>query len=326
MLELPDHWMWDFWMADDGIHHHLYFLKAPRSIGDSDSRHWHVSIGHARSINLVDWELLPDALAPGPDGDDDYTTWTGSIVRDPAGPWRMFYTGTARRDDGMVQRIFRASSTDLMTWTRDHLDALEADTRWYERLGDGDWQDEAWRDPWVEPDPSGSGWRMLITARVNHGPDPERGVIGHAWSPDLRHWEVRPPLSAPGAGFGHIEVPQLAEIDGRWLLAFSCPGNYLSAAGRERHGTDVGTWAVWIDNPADPLPVKDARPITDATSYAGRVVAGRDGNWHLLTFRGPPEGSLFHGVINDPIPLTELDIPTATPRPSPVSAPPSPRQ
>ena len=35
-----------------------------------------------------------------------------------------------------------------------------------------------------------------------------RGVIGHAWSPDLVSWEVRAPLSEPGE-FGHLEVPQV---------------------------------------------------------------------------------------------------------------------
>jgi beta-fructofuranosidase len=36
---------------------------------------------------------------------------------------------------------------------------------------------------------------MLITARANHGPDDDHGVIGHARSQDLLTWEVQPPRS-----------------------------------------------------------------------------------------------------------------------------------
>ena len=38
------------------------------------------------------------------------------------------------------------------------------------------------------PDPDGDGWHMLITARAAHGPVDDRGVVGHAWSADLRTW------------------------------------------------------------------------------------------------------------------------------------------
>ncbi len=57
---------------------------------------------------------------------------------------------------------------------------------------------------------------MLVTARARDGVERDRGVIGHAWSADLRRWEIRPPLSAPGAGFAHLEVPQVVRIEGRW--------------------------------------------------------------------------------------------------------------
>ena len=29
MLELTDDWVWDFWLADDGVDFHLFFLVAP---------------------------------------------------------------------------------------------------------------------------------------------------------------------------------------------------------------------------------------------------------------------------------------------------------
>jgi len=67
-------------------------------------------------------------------------------------------------------------------------------------------------------------WRRL--AHVHHGapeaaPRLDDGVIGHARSPDIVHWELGPPLSLP-TGFGQIEVPQARMVRGRPTLVFTC--------------------------------------------------------------------------------------------------------
>ena len=49
VLALADHYVWDSWYVRDGETWHGFFLKAPRSIGDPDLRHWNVSYGHATS-------------------------------------------------------------------------------------------------------------------------------------------------------------------------------------------------------------------------------------------------------------------------------------
>jgi beta-fructofuranosidase len=131
MLRLPDHWIWDSWLAtgDDG-EHHLFFLRASRALLNPERRHDHAAVGHAVSRDLRSWELMPDALvhADSPAW-DDMTIWTGSVVRAPDGSWRMFYTGRSRSDGGRVQRIGVAASSDLVTWERGGL-LLEADPRW----------------------------------------------------------------------------------------------------------------------------------------------------------------------------------------------------
>lgn len=137
MLRFDDRWVWDSWLADDGQDYHLFFLQAPRNSTDPDLRHFQVSIGHARSSDLHCWEELPTALRPAEaPAWDDYTTWTGSIVRAPDGVWRMFYTGTCLAEKGLVQRIGAAESHDLVTWRRVDRPPVEADPRWYERLAD----------------------------------------------------------------------------------------------------------------------------------------------------------------------------------------------
>ena len=51
-FRLPDHWVWDFWLADDGDRYHLFYLHAPKSLGDPQLRHRNARIGHASSTDL----------------------------------------------------------------------------------------------------------------------------------------------------------------------------------------------------------------------------------------------------------------------------------
>jgi len=195
MFSLPDSWVWDFWLADDGERHHLFFLYASRALKDPEARHYRASIGHAVSTDLTDWTRVEDALvrsdAPA---FDDLATWTGSIVRGDDGLWRMFYTGSTLAPDGLknIQSIGVATSEDLYGWTKSAANPiLTADPRWYETLSP-DWHDEAFRDPWVFRDPTGEGWHMLITARAKTGDPFSRGVVGHATSTDLDRWVLQP--------------------------------------------------------------------------------------------------------------------------------------
>jgi beta-fructofuranosidase len=287
-------------LAADGGEHHLFFLRASRALLDPERRHDRASVGHATSPDLRCWTLQPDALVPADaPAWDDMAIWTGSVARGPDGVWRLFYTGRSRAERGLVQRIGVALSDDLVTWTRAHDGPLlEADSRWYEKLAVEAWTEEAWRDPYVFPDPGGDGWHMLITARVPDGDPAGRGVIGHAHSPDLVEWEVRPPLTEPG-GFGHLEVPHVARIDGRALLMFSCWPDRMDAARRARW-TGGGVWIAAGASLLGPWEIADAAPLGHPSLYAGRLV--QDGDWFVLGFRDTEDGA-FVGEITDPLPL-----------------------
>ncbi|MEZ3158525.1 glycosyl hydrolase family 32 [Microbacterium sp. BWR-S6Y] len=301
---LPDHWVWDFWLARDGDTHHMMFLQAPTSLGDPDLRHRNASVGYATSDDLRSWTVHGTVLEPsGGDAPDATATWTGSIVGADA-DWRMFYTGSRFLRDGEitnVETVLAASSGDLATWVKDPEVVVAADPRWYETLLDGTWHEEAWRDPWVFADPDGDGWHMLVTARARDGIERDRGVIGHAWSADLRRWEVRPPLSAPGAGFAHLEVPQVVRIEGRWALIFSCDATHLAG---DRAGRAGGIWAVALDDPRGPYPVERATLVADERLYSGRVVADdADGRAVMLAFENVTTDGAFVGTLSDPLPL-----------------------
>ncbi|MGN6760715.1 MAG: glycosyl hydrolase family 32 [Leifsonia sp.] len=301
MFSLPDSYVWDFWLADDGDQYHLFFLYASKALKNPDARHYRASVGHAVSGDLTNWTRVVDALVRSdPPAFDELATWTGSVVRGDDGLWHMFYTGTSLTPDGNIQSIGAATSPDLYDWTKNPDNPiLTADARWYERLSDGHWHDEAFRDPWVYRDERAGQWRMLITARANHGSTDDRGVIGTALSPDLSTWTLQPPLSAPGAGFGQLEVLNTAEIDGTSVLFFSCLAPDL-AASKRASGTTGGIWATVPDADGrwDP---NDAQQLTDDDLYVGRVIRERDtGESLFFAFENvAPDGSIV-GRITDP--------------------------
>jgi beta-fructofuranosidase len=287
VLRLADHWVWDSWHAHDGAKHHLFFLRASRALLEPDRRHHRASIGHATSTDLKHWALQPDALVHSdPPAWDDRALWTGSVIRQPDGLWRMFYTGISHAEHGRVQRIGSATSDDLTVWRRsDDNPLLEADPRWYETHA----IEETWRDPYVFADPDGDGWHMLITARARGG-----GVVGHAHSADLVSWEVLPPLSEP-AGFGHMEVIRTAVIDGLPVLMFSCGPDFM----QERR--DGAVWIAPGESLLGPWDVEGAVALEHPSLYAAQFIRDR-GDWTILGFRDTEDG-VFFGEIMDPLPI-----------------------
>jgi beta-fructofuranosidase len=298
----PDHWVWDFWFADDGDLFHLYYLHAPKSLGNPDLRHRNARIGHATSADLVDWKdhgRIFDAGQPG--SFDGSATWTGSIVRDDVGLWRMFYTGSRFIHPDTfanIETVGLATSPDLFTWTKQAGPVLSADPALYETLGTSNWPEEAWRDPWVFK--ADGLWHMLITARSKTGTEPDRGVMGHATSPDLDAWSVQPALSAAGSGFAHLEVFQVIKVDVHDHIVFCCDTAKLCGA---RAGQTGGIWTM----PVGPMPghvdFTKARLLVDERLYAGRVAIDRQGRGQLLAFNNISADGRFVGGISDPIGL-----------------------
>ncbi len=302
MFDLIDDWVWDSWLADDGELFHLFFLCAPRALGDPLLRHVNARVGHAVSRDLRSWEQVADAVAPSAVGYDDRSVWTGCVVRD-GGQWRMIRTGISVADPGPVQQIGSDLSLDLLTWSRDLSPAwpIRADPRWYEQSA----TEEHWRDPWVVQDADGV-WHMYITARVPlTDEDPStgkgalsggRGVVGYATSHDLLTWEIHPPLSVPDR-FEQLEVIQVVELDGRWVLIFSCLGPEMSPS----QPGQGGVWSVPIDGPGSPVDISRAIRLSDESVYVGKAIQDRQGAWQFLAFINEGADGEFLGGIIDPV-------------------------
>jgi beta-fructofuranosidase len=226
------------------------------------------------------------------------------IERD--GRWHMLYTGISTNDSGLIQRIGLATSDDLVHWTKHPANpVLEADGRWYELLDLTRWRDQSWRDPWLFVEPDGAGVHVLLTARSPRGPADGAGVIAHARSADFVHWEVHPPVTQAGE-FAQVECPQLAHIDGRKLILFSCLDEDHSAARRERLGRRGGTGTfVFSDVDGELLPSGNAIADTDGAIgplYAGKVVEIEPDDWRFIGFRGAGDRD-FVGELIDPVPI-----------------------
>jgi beta-fructofuranosidase len=293
--------VWDSWIADDGERYHLFFLKAPRALEDPSLRHTAAIIGHASSLDLVDWTVHEDALQPDAKGWDDLALWTGSVQRGEDGVWRMYYTALSNVPGHGVkdQRIGLAESDDLSAWRRVGDGPLvDPDPRWYRTI-DGT-ASETWRDPFVFRDPGGDGWHMLITARDPDAPRFYDGVLAHARSADLVTWELQPPVTEP-AGFGQIEVPQIRVVDGQHVLVFTCHPEEQSPEQIERFGPH-STWYVLGESVLGPWDIAGARPFeADPKLFAAPLVQARDGSWAFVGFRNQePEGILSFEIM-DPI-------------------------
>ena len=291
-FDLDDFYVWDFWTAYDATagRTHLFFLHAPRSLGDPELRHRSARVGHAVSTDLRTWERLPDPLPEPCEGLDDLATWTGCTVRgDDA--WWLFTTGLSDADDGLVQRIGSARSTDLVTWERTPL-LLEADPAHYQRSSPS-WPEEAWRDPWAVRDDAGH-WHLYVTARDAAG-GPGAGVVGHATSTDLVAWKVGPPLSEPTGVFEWLEVVQVVEVEGRWVLVFSCLSEQMAGA----QPGEGGVWSVAVDGPGASVDVLSAVRLLDERHYVGKVVE-HAGTALLMAFRHQDPAGAFVGGLAGP--------------------------
>ena len=304
MFRREDAWVWDFWFAvpdpaDGEVH--LFYLFAPRSLGDPELRHQHAQIGHAVTRDLRTWHDLGAVLPPAvPGAPDDRASWTGCCVRDHDGRWRMIHTGIAEAEDGRVQRVIEATSDELVTWERTEL-CLSADERWYEP--------QDWRDPWVLWDAEAGLWRMYVCARSSSGPPDGRGVIGQATSPDLSTWTVGPPVASPGE-LRQLEVPQVVPCGSRLAMLF-CANDTDHTAERLGRGArpEYGTHVLYGDSLDGPFSLEGDDFLSGDNGpslYAGRAIE-HAGRWWFLAWSRLDDTGAFVGALSDPFPLDVVD-------------------
>ena len=178
------------------------------------------------------------------------------------------------------------------------LEPTRAGTR---RSTDGQWHDEAFRDPWVFADPDGDGWHMLITARGRTGPGgrPRRRRARVVARPaDLG--AAAAAATEPGQGFGQLEVMQVEVVDG--LRCSSSPAWPARRPTRGRRTTG-GVWAAPATSVLGPFDVAAAQQLTDAGLYSGKLVRRRPTAGGCCSPSATAATWGFVGGVTDPIPV-----------------------
>jgi beta-fructofuranosidase len=153
-------------------------------------------------------------LRRGTKEEQDLYVFTGSVL-EARGQYHIFYTGHNpyfRQANEPEQGVMHAVSDDLLTWRKVAADTFYALQDRYEM--------HDWRDPFVFwNDEAGEYW-MLLAARNKSGPSRRRGCTALCTSADLKNWQVRDPLYAPGLYYTH-ECPDVFYMNGWWYLLFS---------------------------------------------------------------------------------------------------------
>ena len=250
--------------------YHLYYIRA---------RGWE----HISTYDMVHFEEYPTAIAGGSEDDQDWQIFTGSII-EREGVFYAFYCGNNTRliaRGGCEEVQMRATSTDLITWTKDSAWRLPPPTEHYTSV--------AWRDPYVFWNDEYREYWMLITAQLKEGPAKSLvtecrtgvGCVTFFASSDLDHWQERRPLWTPGL-YDTTECPDMFRIGGWWYLIFSQYHDVWVTRYRMARSAE-GPWLA----PADDC--FDGRAF-----YAARTVS--DGNRRfLIGWLSPKEGERDSG-------------------------------
>ena len=233
---------------------------------DSDSR----NLGHIWTTDFNAWygpaglkKADTTAIVSRIGKFDRLHVWAPTIVQLGPSFW-MFYTGV---DSLHHQRIGRATSTDLITWTQADTPVLTApDVAWAKKdlPGNPYYGAQQIRDPYVMPDPANPGhWLMFFVAVDSlHAP---KMAVGVATSPDLTSWAALPgPFSATErptfkGATGAVESPHVFLRNGKWWMPYSVNQGQVffeTTASASPADTVATSWSepVWLPGVAEGQP------------------------------------------------------------------------
>ena len=188
--------------------YHLFFQHNP-----DRPQHGDICWGHAVSDDLCSWSYEPVALAPTPGGPDDGGCWSGCVVDDGGVPTAV-YTGFVDDEGTATVCLAHATDADLRDWHKDPEPVVRppGEEKW---LG--------FRDPFLFVH-EGRRYALMGAGRPGRG----RPAVLLYGCDDLRRWtylgellDGADPVARAEAPADIWECPQLAQVDGRWVLVVS---------------------------------------------------------------------------------------------------------
>lgn len=261
-----------YWMNDPNgpiLHHgwyHVFYQFNP--YGERwGNMHW----GHARSRDLVDWQDLPVAICPSADA-HEVGVWSGSCfpAPGPLGPDTptAFYSSIG---ENRAPQIWAAQpdDRDLIRWSKSASNpVLTSDLR-------------EWRDPFLFA-------RKGVTYLVTGGGLGGRGVVAlyRATDPSLQHWQSSGILFRhPDPDVANIECPNIAEIDGQWLLLTSVHGRVEYFVGSLDDSMEFHS---------------NSRGVLDPGSYASQLLRDKAGRVIHLAWVDTGDHTGWNGFLTLP--------------------------
>jgi len=249
-------------LFEEGVYH-LFHLVLPN----------HDYIAHAVSEDGFVWRRVRNALFIGNPGEwDDDMLWTMHVTRDPQRPrqWRMLYTGLSRRENGRVQRVGLARSTDLYDWQKDTSGRypLEIAGSHYESSTSEGRSWVSFRDPFFFRE--GAEKLLLASGRVKDGPVIRRGCVALARETAPDEFTFMPPLLFPRM-YDDVEVPALFRI-----------GKLYYLTGSIREDRKVHYW--YAENRLGPYSARYDNVLLPQGNYAARIMSieGRHLIWNFF--------------------------------------------
>lgn len=197
----------------------LYFAGEVAGVGDpnpfyedgsysvfylqNQGRHpWFMS----QTSDLREWSTPVEAVPVGEAGTPDFWTGSGSVIADPEGGYRLYYTG--HNPEARPKEVTMEARAETLAgpWTKIPQTTF---------AGLPTYDEWDFRDPFVFWNAEAEAWWMLMTTR--HA---GQAAIGLYTSPDLGAWTAAEPLYTEDSPL-NLEVPDLFAEDGDWFLIYS---------------------------------------------------------------------------------------------------------
>jgi beta-fructofuranosidase len=203
----PDRILWDTFLLRHQAWFHLFHLRGGKTLG------------HARSRDLLHWDVRPAVDLVGPPGawNAQGAPWTGCIVRHED----RFLMLVGGPGPAGIPGYGLLASDDLDHWEQLSRDPVlvPQSPHYRRRPSNLHVMHAAWRDPCVVK--VDEWYHAFLCARSpDWSADDTGALVAHLRSEDLEHWEHLPPIARVGERVQFAEVPDVFRMGDWWYLLF----------------------------------------------------------------------------------------------------------